>query len=510
MNNTKDKVLKYAGAVRQQINNQGLDLLLYGSLKKFKLNKLLANPFGEIPLSAFMQKVLSQIPLLQHGLKGSKFFNMSSLAPESLKRISLLGIQDVVKTLSTKALSPQALKTLKWSHLTATAQKALTPANANTATQRKLTQQSTTTASAADTVLTDAMVSKLVIGDINLQLLGLTAADVDPASLATIGFSTLSDNALAKINLGDFLPAELDKVQVKAIPQALRTHLSNFSLDSVKSDFLGKIKISSLTNSTLGTLKLTSFTPWKLEQLGLEFKLTDISFVKKSLNMATDLVTKVKSFHNGTAMNTVRKYIGYAGDFVKRMDSVINQTKGVNNAVSTWTGAEAGLQEVLVVIKKVIEETGLQDIVGDVAKSQKGLVQFGKNVVNIASKVVGKVSSYVPVADEFLGYAETILNFIENFDSIADIIRNLDLSIKLTKENSSVAVRDPTGCHRVNSTLPDLCVSQTTITPQVSLYKKVFFPLEMMFLNMLSTKGMIPDISTVGKFIYESDQRCNG
>ena len=178
------------------------------------------------------------------------------------------------------------------------------------------------------------------------------------------------------------------------------------------------------------------------------------------------------------------------------MDSVIGTAKVVNNAVKTWTNAETGLKEVLDIVKEVVEETGMQDLLGNVGKSQKGLLNFGKNIIGIASKVVDKVASYVPLADEYTTMAEDIIKFIDNFDVIEDVIKNVADSVKLSK-TTAVAKRKPGGCYRKNALLPDLCVSLTTITPEVSLYKKLWFPLEMMFLNMLSTKGMIPDISAV-------------
>ena len=339
--------LKYEGSVKEQIENQGLDLLLHDRLTTLTMSKLLANTLGAIPLGAFLPKQLCKITLLQHGLKESKFLNMSSLMTESLKRISLHSIRDVVNPLPVKSLRLTALKTLKWSHLTAAAEKKLSPKRRLAAKRDKngkliptkccfqtgfgykcfikcnaphkdvtvqqceankkcqsdcksclplsdtttTAPKSTTTAPPSTTTtaptstttaprvtttapkprktLTDAMLSKLVLGDFNLDLLGFTAADIDLAFLARLAFSKLSNDVLAKIKLCDILNAVLNSVQVKDIAQSLQEYLSGLTLDSVKPDFLKNIKISSLVDNARSTLKLQDFLPWKLEQLGL-------------------------------------------------------------------------------------------------------------------------------------------------------------------------------------------------------------------------------------------------
>ena len=576
MEQVGNAALKYGGVIKEQIENQGLDLLLHGRLTTLTMSKLLANTLGAIPLGAFLPKQLCKITLLQHGLKESKFLNMSSLMTESLKRISLHSIRDVVNPLPVKSLRLTALKTLKWSHLTAAAEKKLSPKRRLAAKRDKngkliptkccfqtgfgykcfikcnaphkdvtvqqceankkcqsdcksclplsdtttTAPKSTTTAPPSTTTtaptstttaprvtttapkprktLTDAMLSKLVLGDFNLDLLGFTAADIDLAFLARLAFSKLSNDVLAKIKLCDILNAVLNSVQVKDIAQSLQEYLSGLTLDSVKPDFLKNIKISSLVDNARSTLKLQDFLPWKLEQLGLGDQGSQNAYVKKVLAEATALVLKVKLIRENAGISTVRKFVDYAADFVSRMDSVISTAKTVNNAVKTWTDAEAGLKEVLTIVREVMEETGLQNLLGNIGKSQKGLLNFGKNIVDIASKVVDKVASYVPLADEYTTMAEDVIKFIDNFDAIEDVIKNVGNSVRLTK-GTAVVKRKPGGCYRKDALLPDLCVSLTTITPEVSLYKKLWFPLEMIFLNMLSTKGMIPDISAVSK-----------
>ena len=294
--------LKYEGVMKEQINEQGLDLLLGIYLTRFKLSELLASIFGEIPLGAFIPELLCDITLLQHGLRKINSLNMSSLTIESLKRISLTSIQVRVNVLPIKSLRLEVLKTITCSHLTAEGQEKMTPkrrladnvppprdkygkliptkccdqtgfvykcfnkcrsvhwevsksdcakipkcqsgcrkclprattspttttpttttkiTTATTITTTKTTTTTTgTTASTCET-LTDTMLLKLTIGDINLQLLTLTAADIDVAILATLGLSELPVAVLTKINLCDFPEEARARMKVEDVVPAL-------------------------------------------------------------------------------------------------------------------------------------------------------------------------------------------------------------------------------------------------------------------------------------------------
>ena len=205
------------------------------------------------------------------------------------------------------------------------------------------------------------------------------------------------------------------------------------------------------------------------------------------LEQVSTLVRNVQSFGANAGVGTVRKFLIFVNEFVTRMDAVISTTTTVVNTVNTWTKAENSLQDILNLMQEVVDKSGVKQLVDNVITGQTGLINFGTKVTNIAGFVTDKVTQGVSAADEYVTMAEEIVTFLDTFDSIDGLVKSVTDTLSLT----SSAERNGGTCLRKDQSLPDLCVSQRTITPEISLYKKVLFPMEMMFLNMLSTRGMI-------------------
>ena len=199
------------------------------------------------------------------------------------------------------------------------------------------------------------------------------------------------------------------------------------------------------------------------------------------------LVSKVGSFRDVAGVGTLRKSMKYLDGFVIGVASVNSTTQTILDTVDKWTDGENSLKEVETLLQEVVKKADLKGLVDNIGTGQKAFISFGAEVAEIAAKVADKFAQGVSVANKYVNMAEDIIKFIDTFNSIEELVRSVTDALTLTTPVN----RNEDGCYRKDDELlPDLCVSQTEITPAVSLYKKVWFPMEMMFLNMLSTKSM--------------------
>ena len=216
---------------------------------------------------------------------------------------------------------------------------------------------------------------------------------------------------------------------------------------------------------------------------------TGDALIDNAVEKVEQMVAKILKMGEG-GIGTLKKFEGFASKTVDEVTSVTSVTRRVLNSVTEWTNAEVGVRGVVSIILRIIDEIGLPDLVADMLKGNEDLMKFGTQVTNIASKVVNNVVTQVPAAYEYLGMAEKVLQFVDRLDNIDSIFIKVQKSLGLVK---SVTVTDPPSWCRSedDSGKLDLCVTRHIITPEISIYKKLGFPMEMAFLNMLSTKGMV-------------------
>ena len=231
--------------------------------------------------------------------------------------------------------------------------------------------------------------------------------------------------------------------------------------------------------------------------------------VDKIVAKVEQTVSKVFKLGESAEVGALQKFADYTFKTLKQISSVASITRKVTNTLAEWVNAEPGLRGVLNILKSIISDLGLDKMVLNMIKSNDDLIKFGLKVKQIASKVVNKAMEYVPVVDQYLTKAESILTFTDKFDHIEGIVENVKEYLGLTKNASMPNVVDAPWCRRNNRTKPDLCVTRNTITPKTSLYKKLGFPLEMMFLNMLSTKDILSDKVFTNKRITYQALTCS-
>ena len=218
---------------------------------------------------------------------------------------------------------------------------------------------------------------------------------------------------------------------------------------------------------------------------------TGEALIDNAVEKVEQMVAKILKMGEG-GIAILKEFEGFASKTVDQVTSVTSVTRRIVKSVTEWTNAEVGVRGVVAILLRIIDEIGLADMVADLLKGNKDFMAFGTKVTNIASKVVKNVMTHVPAAYEYLDMAEKVLQFVDKLDNIDNIFIKVKKSLGFIK---SVTVTNPPSWCRSedDSGKLDLCVTRHIITPEVSIYKKLGFPMEMAFLNMLSTKGMVQD-----------------
>ena len=116
-----------------------------------------------------------------------------------------------------------------------------------------------------------------------------------------------------------------------------------------------------------------------------------------------------------------------------------------------------------------------------------------------------------PLVDKYVTKAEGILGFADKFDEIEEFVLDITSWLGVARTESKEIQMTPAPWCREGNTeqfqkglveeeVTALCVSRDIITPENSLYKRLNFPMEMMFLNMLST------VDLYAEEVFESPQ----